>query len=746
MPSTPGSAPASETASVDDYPAAERLDLVEELHGRAVADPYRWLEDPDDERTRAWGAAQDELFAATASAWPGRAELTGTLTALLGTGSVGPPVHRRTEHGELVFSSRREPSGQHGVVLVRAPDGEGGSRERVLVDPVALDRSGATTLDSWSVSREGDLLAYQVSEGGREESVLRVLDVATGEDVDGPIGRARYSPVGWLPRRPDGSTSFFYVRRLAPDGLPADERQYHRRVRLHTVAPRTAGAAGSAPDSEVDPEIFGAGLDMTNYYGVWTSRDGRWLVVSASAGTAPRTDVWLADLAGASPAAPDLRPVAVGLDAQHSVWVGRDGRLYVHTDLDAPRGRLCVADTASPGVEHWRDLVPEDEGSVLADVAVLDSPSLDEPLMLLTRTRHAVSELALHRLADGRRTRDVALPGLGSLGGLVTDPEDRDGAWVTWTDHTTPPRVLRVDGTTGEVRVWALPPGEPPAGPGVTARQLVYTSTDGTEVRMFVVARSDALAGDRPLAPAPTVLYGYGGFGISLTPGYSASILAWVRAGGVWAVANLRGGSEEGEAWHRAGMREHKQNVFDDFAGAADFLVEHGWTTREQLAVSGGSNGGLLVGAAVTQRSDAYAAVLCSAPLLDMVRYERHGLGITWNDEYGTADDPTELGWLLSYSPYHHVKEGTAYPAVLFTVFDGDTRVDPLHARKLAAALQHATASDPAERPVLLRREADVGHGARSLDRTIALAADGLLFLAAHTGLRWGSGHPSVRR
>ena len=744
MPSTPRSVPARETATVDGYPPAERLDLLEQLHGRAVADPYRWLEDADDERTRAWSDTQDHLFAAAAATWPGREKLTGTLTGLLATGSVGPPVHRSTDRGDLVFSGRREPAGQHGVVLVREPDGEGRSRERVLVDPMGPDPSGATTLDSWSVSREGDLLAYQVSEGGREESVLRVLDVATGEDVDGPIGRARYSPVGWLPRRPDGSTSFYYVRRLAPEALPEGERQYHRRVRLHTVAPRTAG--GPVPDPEDDPEIFGAGLDMTNYYGVWTSRDGRWLVVSASAGTAPRTDVWLADLADGLPAAPDLRPVAVGLDAQHSVWVGRDGRLYVHTDLDAPRGRLCVADPASPGVEHWRGLVPEDDDSVLADVAVLDSASLDEPLMLLTRTRHAVSELALHRLADGAKVRDVVLPGLGSLGGLVTHPEDRDGAWVTWTDHTTSPRVLRVEAATGEVRVWALPPGEPPAGPEVTAQQLVYTSADGTDVRMFVVARTDALAGDRPTAPAPTVLYGYGGFGISLTPGYSAQTLAWVRAGGVWVVANLRGGSEEGESWHRAGMREHKPNVFDDFHAAADCLLEQGWTTREQLAISGGSNGGLLVGAALTQRPDACAAVLCSAPLLDMVRYEKHGLGATWNDEYGTADDPTELGWLLSYSPYHHVREGTAYPAVLFTVFDGDTRVDPLHARKLAAALQHATTSDPAHRPVLLRREADVGHGARSLDRTIALATDGLLFLAAHTGLRWGGEQTPTRR
>jgi prolyl oligopeptidase len=262
--------------------------------------------------------------------------------------------------------------------------------------------------------------------------------------------------------------------------------------------------------------------------------------------------------------------------------------------------------------------------------------------------------------------------------------------------------------------------------PRVHRRQVEYTSRDGTVVRMFVLSPTA-----EPDEPRPTVLYGYGGFDVSLTPGYSASTLAWVEAGGVWAVANLRGGAEEGEEWHRAGMREHKQNTFDDFHAAGDHLVAAGWTSRDRLAVLGGSNGGLLVGAAVTQRPQAYAAAVCSAPLLDMVRYERFGLGRTWNDEYGTAADPDELRWLLSYSPYHHVHGGVRYPAVLFTTFGSDTRVDPLHARKTAAALQAATTAPRAEAPVLLRTETDVGHGARSVRRTAVLAGDQLAFLAA---------------
>jgi prolyl oligopeptidase len=301
--------------------------------------------------------------------------------------------------------------------------------------------------------------------------------------------------------------------------------------------------------------------------------------------------------------------------------------------------------------------------------------------------------------------------------------------------------------------------------PQVRTEQVTYKSKDGTLVRMLVVSAGEPGAGEPgaggedgaqsdPAArsPRPTILYGYGGFGVSMNPGYSASILAWVEAGGVYAIAALRGGGEEGEEWHRAGMRERKQNVFDDFHAAAERLIADGWTTSRQLAISGGSNGGLLVGTAITQRPGLYAAAVCSAPLLDMVRYERFGLGETWNDEFGTAADPEQLGWLLGYSPYHHVREGTAYPAVLFSVFDSDTRVDPMHARKMCAALQHASsAALPGEsasaggpghaaRPVLLRRESSAGHGARAVSRSVTVAADTLAFAAFHTG------HPGIRR
>lgn len=710
------------------YPAAPRTDLVEDLHGHRVADPFRTLEDADDARTQAWSLAQDDLWeayraraedAATGTPFAAGA-LTARLRTLLGAGFVGAPAWR----GERQFFSRRAGDQEHAVVVVAEPGPGGTTTERVLVDPLALDAGGTTTLDAWQPSKEGHLLAYQVSHGGTEESVLHVLDVASGELVDGPVDRARYSPVAWLP----GGDAFYYVRRVAPDLVPADERQYHRRVWLHRV--------GTPPEQDV--EVFGAGLDLTNYYGVQVSLDGRWLVVSASAGTAPRTDVWIADLtAPGAHAAPTFVEVAVGLDAEVGAWVARDGRLYVHTDLDAPRGRLAVADPTTPGVAHWRTLLPQDDVAVLEGVAFVDDGDPARPTGLLASwRRHTVSEVTVHDPATGDRTGEVPLPGLGSVPGLVTRPEGGPEVWFSYTDHVTVPRVHRYDARTGAVDVWAEPPGEVPDVPAVRTQQVEVTSADGTTVRAFVLARADRLDADgRPLAPAPTVLYGYGGFQISLDPAYSATTLAWVEAGGVYVVAHLRGGGEEGEEWHRAGMRGAKQNVFDDFHAVAEHLVAGGWTTTDALACWGGSNGGLLVGAAVTQRPDLWAAAVCSAPLLDMVRYQRFGLGVTWTEEYGDADDPVELGWLLGYSPYHRVVDGTAYPAVLLTVFEGDTRVDPLHARKLAAALQAATSSDPLERPVLLRREVGVGHGARALSRTVVLSAEQLRFVADRTGL-----------
>jgi len=696
--------------TTDQYPEAPRLDLVDELHGHRIPDPYRWLEDADDLRTKAWSQAQDELAAERLAALPGRAGLTATLERLTATGSVSAPAWKAGRQ----FIIRREPDQDHAVLHVVEPDGT----QRPLVDPMAIDPTGRTTLDGGVIDPEGRLLAYQLSFGGDENSVLHVLDVATGEQVEEPIDRCRYSAVVWL-----DSTEFLYVRMVAEDEAPAGEQAFHRRIWRHRVGTPTSA----------DVLVDGPGLyEDHTYYDLRLSHDGRWLIVSGSVGTARRDSVWIAELVPGEPV-PLLTPVLTQADdVRATMWVERDGRLYVRTTDGAPRWRLAVTDPRTPGREHWRDLVAEDPGANLDAVRYLEV-SDGEPLLVLARSRHAVGELALHCL-DGSVRGTVELPGPGSLSSLsvadVRTPDQFGRLWFGWTDFVTPTEVHRFDAATGEVVRESTAPGAVTV-PAVRSEQRTFTSRDGTTVRMFVLTPA------RP-GPVPTLMTGYGGFAISREPGYSSAALAWVEAGGAYVVVSLRGGSEEGEEWHLAGNRGNKQNVFDDFHAAAEALIAAGTTTPDQLAILGGSNGGLLVGAALTQRPDLYRAVVCSAPLLDMVRYEEFSLGRTWNDEYGTVADPVELEWLLAYSPYHHVPEAgnhRAYPAVLFTVFDSDSRVDPCHARKMCAALQHATAGDPGTRPVLLRRETDVGHGARSVRRAVDLSVDQLAFLAVHTGL-----------
>jgi prolyl oligopeptidase len=703
------------------YPPAPSQDIVDDIHGHLVADPYRWLEDPDDPATRAWSKAQDELARPYLDHQPGRA---GRATRLreLSVGLVSRPVVR----GQRLFVMRRHPNQEHAVLVVLSPGDDPLTGGRVLIDPSALSDDDTITLDGWLPSPDGTLLAYLLSDAGDEESTLSVMAVDTGEPVDGPIDRCRYSSMAWTA---DG-TGLYYVRRLPPQAVPAGEEAFHRRVRFHQL-----GA-----DPERDELVFGDGRDPTAYYGVDVSHDGRWLLIAEHLGTAPRNDVWIADLS-ASDGHRRLVPVQEGIDAATYAHVGPDGRLYVHTDLDAPRYRLAVADPARPQPEHWTDLVPEDGDGVLTDWCLTDDA------VVAVRAHHGVSRVTTHDRQTGAPYGQIALPGLG-VAGVTARPEGGDEVWIGYQDFTTPAQVwhhqlvienLRSSRTppvpqerrmAGITTLWATAPGSPNLPP-ITTDQVAYRSADGTEVRMFVIHRADV---DATNGPHPTVLYGYGGFQVSQVPAYSATVAAWVEEGGVWAVACIRGGSEDGEAWHRAGMREHKQHCFDDFIAAGETLIASGWTASDRLGIYGGSNGGLLVGATLTQRPDLMRAVVCSAPLLDMVRYERFGLGRTWNDEYGTAADPTEFGWLLSYSPYHRVTAGTPYPAVLFTVFDNDTRVDPLHARKLCAALQWATSRTAAEAPILLRREQNVGHGGRSVSRTIGLAADVLGFFNGTIG------------
>ncbi|GAB2579707.1 prolyl oligopeptidase family serine peptidase [Kribbella endophytica] len=750
------------------FPDAERDEAVEWLHGHAITDPYRWLEDPDDSRTVNWQAAQDQLW--RTADLPGRRAFRTRVAALSAVTTSSPPTWR----GDHQFFVRREPDQEHPVLYVD---------ERVLIDPMQLDPSGLTTLDRWQPSPDGHLLAFQLSRGD-EQSVLSVLDVRTGEVVDGPIDRCRYSPVAWLA----DSQSFYYVRsrRLCLHRLGRRRAAGGRPDRhLPRGSARPRGLAGSPGPRTREPDDVQV-LPGEASYGLEISADGRWLTISAA--VAHRNDVWLVDLSR-----PDFVPVVAqeGVDARTALGVGPDGRLYAATTLDAPSGRICVGDPQQPGHEHWQELIGEDPGAPLTGLAVLDG------CLLVGRTRHAISELTAHDPRTGARLHDVPLPGLGTIGELTARPGGGHEAWFSYTDSVTPPTVYRYDARTGAVTpsstaseqatwIWSRSRSQVPApaagldidsasarqglGDAVVQEQVVYPSRDGTPIRMLVVSRArpnasaelsrhlrarppagatgappDAGAtGPRPHAgatgappdagatgPRPTILYGYGGFGLSVTPSYSSFALAWVEAGGAFVTANVRGGGEQGDAWHRAGTVGSKQTVVDDYLAAAETLIASGRTTPEQLGICGESNGGLLVGAALTQRPELFAAAVCSAPVLDMVRYQQSGLGPAWVGEYGSADDPEQLAALLAYSPYHRVTEAD-YPAVLFTVFGADSRVDPMHARKMCAALQHATTG---RRPVLLRYENNAGHLPSAAGRGNSLAADLLAFLSHHTGL-----------
>jgi prolyl oligopeptidase len=672
------------------YPEAPREDIVDDLHGHKVADPYRWLEDPDSIETITWSKSQDELSSSILESLPGREFLRRRLRELT-PGQITPPSWR----GDRAFLYKREPGAEHAALVVREPDGS----ERVLIDPSALSDDDTVTLDGVSVSKEGERVAYLLSESGDEMQSLYVMSVDTGQNIEGPIDIGRGGALAWLP----GGEELFVVRRL-PD-LGPEDAQFHRRVWRHRIG----------TDSSHDSVLFGDGRDKTTYYSVTTSHDGRWLTVSGSLGTAPRNDVYLFDLTQ-----PDAAPAVIqeGVDALTGAAVESDGRLYVFTNRGASKWKLLVGDPTKPA--DLTELVAESD-------AVFSHFTLTNDALVAVYSRDATSEVVLLDKATGARRGEIELPGLG-VASVSSRPEGGDEVWIYYSDFVTPGTILHHEVSTGTTTEWAIAPGTPEL-PELHSERVFVTSKDGTQVPMFIVGPKGRSG------PLPTTLGGYGGFNVTQSPGYSPAVVAWVEAGGVFAQACLRGGGEYGEQWHRDGMRDKKQNVFDDFVACADWLVESGVTTRENLSISGGSNGGLLVGAALTQRPDLCAAVVCSAPLLDMVRYERFGLGVTWNDEYGTADDGEQLGWLLSYSPYHRVVEGTQYPAVLFTTFASDTRVDPLHARKLCAALQHATIGDFETRPILLRFEHKVGHGARSTSRAADLAADSLAFRARFTGL-----------
>jgi len=687
-------------------PPIRHESLTEIIHGVPVADPFRVLEDAASPLTASWVAAQNERTTAVLTSLPARPGLRERLVALLGAGSsVACAVG-----GDRVFSLERWGTHDQSVLVVRSATTEGPAR--TIVDPHLQTGDPTAAIDWFRPSPDGRLVAYGVSTGGDERSTLRILDVDSGEHRRDTIPHTRACSIAWMP----DNSGFAYTRYPDPASLPADDQGYWRKAYWHRLG----------DDWHRDELIFGDLPDKTAWTNLTLSPDGRWLLLHLSLGWS-RVDVHLIDRRTGA------RTVMIeGIDAVSTFVVVGDDVVGL-TTLDAGRGRIVTAPLVTAWHDEWRTIVAESD-------RVIDAFAPTSASLLVLSSVAAVSRLDRHGL-DGTHLESVPLPELGSLAGLEGSLE-RDEGFFSFTSFARPPTMFRWSpaGTAD----WSRLDRGGAADGAVTVttdapllvadrylvEQVHYPSTDGVEIPLFLIRASRTA----PTPDTPCVLTGYGGFSVSMSPAYSAAVVAVCDAGGIYAVANIRGGAEAGEAWHQAGMLANKQQSFDDFIAAADWLVATGRTSPDRLAIRGGSNGGLLMGAAITQRPDLCRAAQIAVPLLDMVRYHRFLIARLWIPEYGDPDRPEEFTWLYAYSPYHRVIDGTCYPAVLLTTAEEDSRVDPNHARKMAARLQEATACGEV-RPILLREETRAGHGqGKPVSKQADELADVLGFLSWQLG------------
>lgn len=694
-PMTISSAQAAPADAPIAYPRTEAQPLVEEKFGVKVADPYRWLENDvrEDARVRDWVTAQNKVTDAYLATLPARATFARRLTELFNYERVSPPVKR----GGRYFYARNDGLQNQAVLNVRDRlDGPA----RVLIDPNGWAKDGATALAEWRPSDDGRYLVYAVQDGGTDWRTVRVLDVETGKDLPDSVEWVKFSNLDWAK---DGS-GFFYSRFPQPasggkfQALNENQQVYFHRLGTPQSDDRLVYRTPDRPRLNHIAEV---------------SDDGKWLIITSSEGTDDRYEITLVDLSR-----PDAAPRTLIKGLEHSWnYVGNQGSRFLWTtNKGAPRLKIVALDIAEANPVP-RDIVPEDK-------ATLGGASVIGGVLIASYLVDARTEVRRYR-PDGTLIGKVALPGIGTaagFGGKADDPE----TFFAFTSFATPTTVFRYDARSDMAQVWAQPrltfkPDD------FKVEQRFFTSKDGTQVPMFIVRRKDVTG------PAPTLMYGYGGFNISNTPAFSAGRLAWIEQGGAFALVNLRGGGEYGKAWHDAGRLLNKQNVFDDFIAAGEFLIREGVTGKGQLAIQGGSNGGLLVGAVTNQRPDLFAAALPAVGVMDMLRFDRFTAGRYWVDDYGYPSKEADFRNLLTYSPYHNVRSGTDYPAVLVTTADTDDRVVPGHSFKYVSALQ-AAAIGP--RPHLIRIETRAGHGAgKPTDKIIAETADQWAFIARWTGL-----------
>ena len=667
---------ASVKSSAAKPPVTPQKPVEDVVQGHKITDDYRWLEDAASPATQQWVSDEMAYTRSVLDPLPGRDQLHQRLTELLSIGTIGAPQ----VGGKYYFYTKREGSQNQPVLFVR--EGVHGE-DRALVDVNQLAADGTVALDWWDPSDDGKYVAYGTSPSGSEMSTLHVIETATGKLLPDSIERTRAVSLAWML----DNSGFYYTRYPKKGEVAEGQEVYYRHVFFHTL--------GSDPVK--DPLIFGKDLGPEDWPGVDLSNDGHWLLITVSKGWT-QSDLYVQDL---RPGVERKAPVQI-TEGKNFLYSGEifDGKIFITTNEDAPRYRMFAVDATSSARANWKEIIPQND-------AVFQGAAIVNGLLLAQYEKNASSQLTL-LTTDGKPLGDVQLPAIGSVFGMG-GKWDRKEVFFAFHSFTVPDSIYQIDLTTRATLLWSKvsTPGIDPDKYEV--KQLWFDSKDGTHVPMFVFYKKGLVLNGKN----PTLLTGYGGFNISLTPNFVGDRYLWLERGGVFAVANLRGGAEFGEDWHRAGMLDKKQNVFDDFAAAGEFLISQKYTDKDHLAIRGGSNGGLLMGAALTQRPDLYRAVICQVPLLDMLRYQNFQIAKLWVPEYGSSEDPKQFDWLYAYSPYHHVKQGTEYPAILFMTADTDTRVDPMHAKKMAALMQAEAANGQSrERPILLRIDSKAGHGA----------------------------------
>jgi prolyl oligopeptidase len=667
------------------HTGAKRIEFRETFHGSELVDHYHWLENFDNEEARSWITAQDRIARSFLEKLPGQERLRKRMLELSARDRLTPP--RRA--GNRFFYQRYRASLPHPLECYR--DGVTGE-EKVWLDPSDVPKDAGITRQLYGISPDGKLAAYAVRTSGQDEVEIRFRDVETGRDMSDRLAKALYGSVSFLPDR----SGVYYAVRSRGGGS---------RVRMHRFGGQPPGR-----------EVFGEGLDARVFLSVNVSRDGRWLTIQAQRGWAG-ADLYVKDLRADNP----IRRITSGQDSQFNTTPCGRNQLLVTTTWGAPRKRVMLANLERPESEHWRELVPESGD-------MIQSSSCVGGRVYVHYLRNVQTRIRSFSL-DGKELGDVPIPA-GAYGSILGDWEHDDG-FLSYETLITPHRVDLFHVARGRTGVWSESQ-IPVKADDFEVKQVWYPSKDGTKVPMYLVSKK----GLPPNRKGPLLLTGYGGFNNPQPPTFSSQAILWAEQGAVWARPNLRGGSEFGEEWHRAGMLEKKQNVFDDFIAAAEWLVANGYTASQKIAISGASNGGLLVGAALTQRPDLFKAVYCGYPDLDMVRYYRY----TKNNnppallEYGDGSNPAHFPFLRSWSPYERIKEGTQYPAVLLTTGEGDTRVPPQQAVKMAAKLQWATRS---QLPILLRFYQKAGHaGGRGMHEAVLDTAAEYAFLMHHVGIK----------